>query len=213
MRLNIGCGQTPVAGWRNFDNSPSVALARRPVALMLAEKLGLINAQQSEFVRFAKSHSIEFGDITKGLPLPDRSVEVLYSSHVFEHLDRRGADLFLIEAKRLIRVGGVIRLVVPDLMKLAKSYVADGDANSFVQSSLLWTEDARGVGARIQRAISGGRGHKWMYDSRSLVALLQKHGFAEAREVYPGETRIDAPGPLCLREREDESVYVEALNS
>ena len=27
-RVNVGCGMTPTRGWRNFDNSPSLKLAR-----------------------------------------------------------------------------------------------------------------------------------------------------------------------------------------
>lgn len=32
IRVNIGCGSSPIAGWRNFDHSPSLLLARIPGA-------------------------------------------------------------------------------------------------------------------------------------------------------------------------------------
>ena len=49
-----------------------------------------------------------------------------------------------------------------------------------------------------------------MYDGPSLLRLLTESGFSGARVVAAGETSIESPGPLDLREREDESVYVEA---
>ena len=49
-----------------------------------------------------------------------------------------------------------------------------------------------------------------MYDEGSLCALLKDAGFVEARALPPGQTTIANPGALNLREREEESLYVEA---
>jgi hypothetical protein len=54
------------------------------------------------------------------------------------------------------------------------------------------------------------RSDRWMYDAASLMRLLERHGFRDAKELPPGETTIPDPGALNLREREEESVYVEA---
>jgi hypothetical protein len=43
-----------------------------------------------------------------------------------------------------------------------------------------------------------------------LIRLLEAHGFCGAKELPPGETAIPDAGPLNLRERETESIYVEA---
>ena len=48
-------------------------------------------------------------------------------------------------------------------------------------------------------------------DGKSLCRLLETLGFVEATQVPVGSTRIPNPGPLNLRERESESVYVEAI--
>ena len=45
--------------------------------------------------------------------LKDRSADIIYSSHL-EHLSRRD-DRRLAECNRVLRVGGIVRLVVPDL--------------------------------------------------------------------------------------------------
>ncbi len=63
---------------------------------------------------------------------------------------------------------------------------------------------------KLRQLLSGGRGHHWMYDGPSFQKLVSDNGFAEVELVPAGETRLAAPGDLDLREREIESVYVEA---
>ena len=52
-----------------------------------------------------------------------------------------------------------------------------------------------------------------MYDAPSLIRLLERHGFREAMTLPTGETTITDPGELNLREREEESLYVEAVRA
>lgn len=63
-------------------------------------------------------------DLRDGLPFPDKSCDVVYASHVIEHFDRTGAQHFLRECRRVLRPGGIIRLVAPDLEGIAASYLA-----------------------------------------------------------------------------------------
>jgi len=211
MRINIGCGQTPTAGWMNFDNSPSVRLAKLGRIADCVFRLGLLDRSQYEFVKFAQANNVEYGDATKGLPIRDEAVEVLYSSHMLEHLDRREAVLFLKEARRVLAPGGVIRLAVPDIRKLAEQYVSGGDADAFVESTLLWTSTPRTFPERLRFLIVGSRNHRWMYDGSSLSKLLSQHGFINVKVLDPGMTMIENPASLDLHERDSDSVYVEAI--
>jgi|SRR5262245_16582653 len=83
IRVNIGCGQTPTDGWRNFDNSMSLKLAGVPVLPELLWRLGMLGKEQYRFIQFARKNTLEFAD-GRHLPLEDCSVEVLYSSHMLE---------------------------------------------------------------------------------------------------------------------------------
>ncbi len=211
MRINIGCGQTPTAGWMNFDNSPSIRLAKLGRIADCVFRLGLLDRSQYEFVKFVRANNVEYADATKRLPIRDEAVEVLYSSHMLEHLDRREAVLFLKEARRVLAPGGVIRLAVPDIWKLAEQYVSGGDADAFVESTLLWTSTPRTLPERLRFLIVGSRNHKWMYDGSSLSKLLSDHGFINVRVLDLGMTMIENPASLDLRERDSDSVYVEAI--
>lgn len=211
LRINIGCGQTPTKGWRNFDNSLSLRLAKHPLLAKLLRNIGLIDLSQWQFILFARVNGIEYGDSTASLPIADGSVEVLYSSHMLEHLDRAEADSFLREALRLLTPGGVIRLAVPDLNKLTEEYSRDGNANVFLESALLCVPQARSFFQRLRLLLTGQRHHLWMYDGKSLCAILTRHGFIDPRVVAPGKTSIRDSYPLDLFERAHGTVCVEAI--
>ena len=211
MRINVGCGQMPTKGWRNFDNSFSLRLARLPILPTLLLRLRLLDDNQFQFIQFARENAIEYGDATRSLPIPSSSVDVLYSSHMFEHLDRREAVLFLKEAMRVLRSGGTIRLAVPDIQRQARQYIATGDADAFIEATLLTQDRPRSFSQRLKLLLVGTRHHQWMYDGRSLLRLLESEGFASATVLEPGESRIEDPQDLNLRERSSESVYLEAI--
>ena len=63
-------------------------------------------------------------DLREGLPLPNRSCDAVYSSHVVEHFDRDTARGFLAECHRVLRSRGVLRLTTPDLEGIARTYLA-----------------------------------------------------------------------------------------
>jgi hypothetical protein len=213
LRINVGCGQSPTKDWRNFDNSPSLYLARIPGLSTLLVGTGLISKQQASFIHFCRTHSIEYGNATKGLPLKSGSVEVLYSSHMFEHLDPEEAKLFLKEARRILCPGGIIRLAVPDIRMRAEKYVKDLDADAFIASTNMARPRPRSLGKKIGILVVGTRQHQWMYDGASLSRLLVAQGFTDPQILKAGETQIGDPAELNLQERSSESVYVEAFNS
>ena len=62
-------------------------------------------------------------NILDGQPFPDESIDVVYSAHVLEHFDRVGANLFLNEIYRILKPSGILRIVVPNLEEICKSYL------------------------------------------------------------------------------------------
>jgi predicted SAM-dependent methyltransferase len=210
MRINLGCGQTPTKGWKNFDNSLSLRLSNNLLLSTILYRLALLERSQFEFIRFARAHSIEYGDATKGLPVPPGSVDVLYSSHMLEHLDQKDAEAFLMEAIRVLRAGGIIRIAVPDLRKKVQQYFESNDADAFMSSSYLSQPRPRTIAQRIKMLLVGPRHHQWMYDEISLSRLLLSHGFSDPKVLKAGESTIDNPQDLDLSERASETLYIEA---
>lgn len=213
IRINIGCGQNPTEGWVNIDNSPAVLLARIPLVPSLLNRIGVLSDLQYENVQFAKAHpDIKYGDASRHIPYQDGTVEIIYSSHMLEHLDRGHADAFLDESKRLLCSGGIIRISVPDLEKQAVRYVEERDADEFIKSTDICREGPRGAPQKLASFFIKPRSHQWMYDGASLCRLLEGHGFVDARIIEAGKTWIPDPGALDLEERASESVFVEARN-
>ncbi len=211
LRVNVGCGMTPTPGWTNFDNSFSLRVSRFPGLEAVLRSLRLAGEPERAYIGFCREHDIAWADATRRLPFDDAAVDAVYSSHMLEHLDRDGADRFLREVRRVLRPQGALRLAVPDLELLARAYCRNGDADGFLRGSYLCVPQPRGVLQRLRAAAVGPRHHQWMYDARSLSALLQRHDFGCIVVQPPGRTMIVDPGALDLREREDESLYVEAL--
>ena len=194
-----GCGPSAGEGWLNFDASPTLRIERLPALGKIAGKL---STNSQPFPR-----EVRYGDIVKGLPLKDGSVAGLYASHVLEHLSFGDCRKALANSLRVLRPGGIFRLIVPDLRARAKAYVeAEGDpgaAHAFMRSTYLGRSDrSEGLTGRLRHAF-GNSEHLWMYDFASMKSELEAAGFAEIRRAEFG----DCDDPMFQRvEKKDRFV-------
>lgn len=62
-------------------------------------------------------------DLSTGIPLPEQSCSIVYHSHVLEHLDRAKAHFVLRECHRILKPEGVLRVAVPDLEQICRTYL------------------------------------------------------------------------------------------
>ena len=62
-------------------------------------------------------------DVTRGLPCPTESASVVYHSHILEHLKPEQGIELLKECYRVLKPGGILRVVVPDLERIAYLYL------------------------------------------------------------------------------------------
>ena len=200
----------PTQGWLNYDNSPVVRLATWPLAIRTLAATGVINAGHAEFAAFCLRNGVRHANAVSHIPHAGGSVDALYSSHMIEHLDRREAREFLAECRRVLKPGGILRIVVPDLRITVDDYVTKGNADVFLDHLQLELDKPHGFRGHLRNILVGGRNHHWLYDGRSISSLIARSGFDDVRVLKPGETRIPDPGELNLREREGESAYVEA---
>jgi len=72
----------------------------------------------------ARAEGVIEHDLLKGLPFADESFDAVYHSHLLEHFPKSYAPIFLKECFRVLRPGGVIRVVVPDLEQIARLYLS-----------------------------------------------------------------------------------------
>ena len=194
LKLNIGCGTAGIAGWVNIDNSPSILLSRLPFGRRI-------------FRTPDWPGDVRRADVRKRIPFPDSSVSCIYSSHTFEHFTYEESRAVARECFRVLRPGGILRIVVPDLEILVRDYLSDHSdplaSHNFV-SRLLLTASLRDI-------VHAGAHHKQMFDARSLAHMLQEAGFlAPERRVF-GSSRIVNIEEIELESRRSESLYVETV--
>jgi SAM-dependent methyltransferase len=70
---------------------------------------------------------VEQHDLRRPLPFQDASFDAVYHSHVLEHLTPDDGERLLQECVRVLRPGGILRIVVPDLEAIARAYIAAVD--------------------------------------------------------------------------------------
>jgi SAM-dependent methyltransferase len=149
------------------------------------------------------SASIKSYDLKKKLPHADGSIDYVYTSHFLEHLSRDDAGKLIREAFRVLKPGGLVRVVVPDLAIGASHYVATVQSNpndaKAAPEFLDWLQLSR-PGARDP--------HLWMYDAPSLTAVLSECGFINAVVCEHKQGRV--PDCDILDNRSEDSLHLEA---
>ena len=84
-----------------------------------------------------KEFNILYCDATKKIPEKSSTVDLVYSSHMIEHLDSKELQSFLKSVKRVLKPNGYLRIVVPDFDYLIDIYNRDSDVDSFIKRSDL----------------------------------------------------------------------------
>lgn len=197
--MNLGCGSSVAPGWINLDNSPNARLSKVPGLRWLLWKVGVLSDQHYA-VQWPKG--VILHDLTRRLPFADNSIDYVYASHVLEHLSQANARRLLLDIHRVLRPGGLLRLVVPDLSFGARRYVEALQANPADGSA------ASGFLSWMQLSRPGDRDpHLWMYDGASLGAELVTAGFANVAVCEHKQGRM--PDCQVLDNRPGESLHIE----
>lgn len=208
-RLNLGCGPNAPANWVNVDGSWNAWLSSHLHLRRALESLALVEPNQGS--RWDVRPLVH--DLTKPLPFKDNTFAVVYGSHVLEHLYLVDAQKLLRECRRILRPGGVIRLVVPDLRSIVMNYVKNknGDGSSPTERIAAADKLNEKLGFwspappdgnvlfRFYSALKGFHHHRWMYDSDSLICQIQVAGFQEVSQKeylksdIPGLEEVEEP--------------------
>ena len=185
--IYYGASTSAVPGWLNFDASLTVRVQNLPV---VGRRLARLKGNAFEFPVYLK-----YGDIIKGLPVPDTSADGVYASHVLEHLSLEDMRAALRNTLRILKPGGVFRLIVPDLRERAKRYVARVEADPDDAEAAPWfvadiemgeAGSLSGLPRRLRGAMSFAR-HHWMWDYPSMKRELEAAGFVQVRPSKFGD--------------------------
>jgi predicted SAM-dependent methyltransferase len=146
-------------------------------------------------------------DIKAGLPLASGCLDYAVGVHALPELAYPELVPALRELRRVLKTGGVLRLVLPDLDRAIDAY-RRGEKDYFKVDP----REVRSLGGRFVVQML------WYGYSRSLFTqdfaeeLLKKAGFEQVRRCRYRQTSGPFAEIVELDNREDESLYVEARN-
>jgi predicted SAM-dependent methyltransferase len=199
IKVNLGCGPSGVQGWINYDWGLLPLLSKFPWLRTIIIKFGYLPKEYN-----TKWPKIYLVDIRKGLPLDDYSVDYIYSSHVFEHFEKWILLEILKECKRVLKKGGVMRIVIPDLKKMIRDYKG---ADNFCREFYGFKKDVKNPFKLFIR------GHEWMYDNESLKDILKQISFTNIYQRKAQEGLTPDINLLDLKDHQKLSLYLEVIKT
>lgn len=154
MKVSLGAGKHAKVGWLNTDYEP-----------------------------FGHPE-IVYLDATERFPFSDNLVDYYYTEHMIEHLPLSSAQRMLRECHRTLKPGGKIRIATPDMMQLAKllfSREQAGDVAEYANWALQQFPPGVASSTELTNCMVFNNfmrdwGHQFVYDERTLVALLEDAG-------------------------------------
>lgn len=175
-RLHWGCGRDVVPGWINSD---------------AADWPGL-------------DHIADI--LEDGLPLDAESIDYAVSIHALPEIPYSRLTQALGELRRVLKTGGTLRLVLPDIEKGIEAY-QKGDRDYF----FVPDDAGKSIGAKfiIQTIWFGHTLTPFNHDF--IEEQLARAGFREVNRCAYRQTASRFPEIVSLDNRESESLYVEAV--
>jgi len=200
LKLNLGSGNCAIPGWINVDYSIGARLSKIPLFNKLNAKIHLL--------RLSWDRNIYLHNLTKPFPWNDQSVDIIYTSHTLEHFVKEDGRFFLSECHRVLKTGGILRVIVPDFRVLVERYLSGAvKAEDFAVIQVI-NYYARTDGFWKKTLAPFIRSpHKCMYDA-TLVKTLRHLGF-DARLKAPFESDIPDIHNIEREERTKDVVIVE----
>jgi predicted SAM-dependent methyltransferase len=152
-------------------------------------------------------------DCRHPLPFGPGEVDHILCSHLLEYLYQPDMLKVLREFHRVLRPGGTVHIILPDLAYMARGYVQGGvDADEFQRQLMLHPEQGESLRLRLLALWNGfGLTHQWMYDTQTASYRVARAGFTVVDDIETPSSffRADDDGslhvvglkPSCERQR------------
>ena len=145
-------------------------------------------------------------DIRDGLPLETDSIDYAASIHSLPEIPFTEIVPALTELRRVLKPGGVLRLALPDLDKGIDAYHRK-DTEYFKVPD----QDAKSVSAKFVTQMVWYGYSRSLFTHEFIEEQLLKAGFSKVDHVSFKKTASRFPEIVDLDNREQESLFVEAV--
>ena len=152
-----------------------------------------------QFFNFFKKKKILHLDLRYKLPFKSDKFEAVFSEHTVEHLYPSEVKNLFKEIYRVMKPGGIFRVIVPDLKRSIDYY---NHKNIYLGQKFR-------SGCEAIWNISSNFEHKSLWDAEWLILNLKESNFQNVKELgYKNSQLTDLI--LDKEGREVESIYIEA---
>lgn len=200
VKVNLGCGLRCSPDWINIDGSLTALLGSKRFVFInkiLYKLAGSSHYYSFEaFNKVIQTDGLSFFDLRKGVPFRSNYCDVIYCSHFLEHLNKKDGQSFLRECFRVLKPGGILRIIVPDL-DVAFSMYKKNEIEK-MQSLFFFTSDDWDFAA-----------HKFNYNFSYLKGALEEAGFNKVEKMAFQKGKCPDIGYLDVHP--EHSLYVEGI--
>lgn len=151
-------------------------------------------------------------DCRRRLPLADGSATGIRAEQFLEHLEtREELPAFLADCRRVLRPGGILRIIVPDAERHLRAYCS-GDLGEFRELGVPepFPVDLPTRMDIINHVFHQWHEHRWGYDFETLADRLCTAGFQKIRQAGYRES-TDSRLAQDRAVHAPYSLYVEAI--
>jgi SAM-dependent methyltransferase len=145
-------------------------------------------------------------DIRQGLPIPNDRFDYAVSVHALGELGYHELVPALRELRRVLKPGGTLRLVLPDLLKTIDAFRA-GNRDYFAVPD----EEMERLGSKLAVQLTWYGFTRSVFTADFIEELLFKAGFSVVHHCAFKETRSRWPEIIELDNRPRESLFVEGM--
>ena len=145
-------------------------------------------------------------DARVGLALRTECLDYAVSVHALQEIPLDHQVPVLRELRRVLKPGGVLRLVLPDFEKGVAAYQR-GDRTYFAVPD----EDVSSLGGKLITQLLWYGYSRAMFTFDFIEELALKSGFGVVERCAFGRTASNFPEIISLDNREHESLFVEAF--
>jgi predicted SAM-dependent methyltransferase len=179
--LNLGCGLSYFPNWTNAD------FYHYPLKFWKVQP---------------RKNPDWMLDIRKPLRCSSNYWDGIFTEHTLEHITHSECFRLFVEFHRVLKKGGVVRIIVPDIRKAVEFYNDRSKHDYFVTGF--------DTGCEAIWEVTQNYYHKSVWDAELMIVILKKAGFTSVSEVSFGKSSsldVMKDNPV----RECYSLYIEAI--
>ncbi len=123
-------------------------------------------------------------DITNTLPFSSNSFDIIFSSHLLEHIHKNQIEFFLMDSFRVLKNGGLNIIATPSLEKIFKiCYTKNKNKLVFKDFSRRFYKDKFICNSHIINLSFRAFGHRFIVDSEYIKKLSIDIGYSNTKEI------------------------------